>query len=211
MSICLSFLLLNRHKRAQLPVEIYVCITCLSSDDDAVMKNDFCNVHFIMGWVSQYIDYDYSHSDLVIIEDKNLEFLPNYVYYRTFSHSHLYFVSVPKAKSITYAQIPFYLSNLSDTEDILNIVLQIRSICDDFASRGLPNYPSGIPFTFWEQYIKLRLYLFLALLCILVVTFLVLTFVLMNPWLAIIIVSLVLLIYCNLYVDPCYIESYRYV
>ena len=104
---------------------------------------------------------------------------------RQFSFS----VSVPKAKGITYAQIPFYLSNLSDTEDILKIVLEIRAICDEFSSRGLPNYPSGIPFTFWEQYIKLRFYLMLALLCILVVTFLVLTIVLMNPWLATIIVS----------------------
>ena len=99
-------------------------------------------------------------------------------------------LSVPKAKSITYAQIPFYLSNLSGTDDILNIVLEIRAISDEFTNRGLPNYPSGIPFTFWEQYIKLRFYLMLALLCILVVTFLVLSVVLMNPWLATIIVSI---------------------
>ena len=102
---------------------------------------------------------------------------------------HCFIFTVPKAKSVIYAQIPFYLSNLSDTEDILNIVLQIRAICDDYASKGLPNYPAGIPFTFWEQYIKLRFYLLMALLCILGVTFIVLSVVLMNPWLATIIVS----------------------
>jgi len=69
------------------------------------------------------------------------------------------------------------------------VVMQIREICDEFTSRGLPSYPSGIPFTFWEQYINLRFYLMLALLCILVVTFIVLSVVLVNPWLSGIIVS----------------------
>ncbi|XP_045158248.1 protein patched homolog 1-like isoform X2 [Mercenaria mercenaria] len=108
-------------------------------------------------------------------------------------------MKIPKAKNIIYAQVPFYLSRLSDTEEILDIVLQIRSICDDFTSRGLPNYPSGIPFTFWEQYIKLRFYLMLALLCILVVTFTVLSVVLVNPWLAAIIVVIVSLILVELF------------
>ena len=67
----------------------------------------------------------------------------------------------------------------------------MRAICDTYTERGLPNYPSGIPFTFWEQYIRLRLYLSLSILCILVVTFIVMTVVLMNPWLASIIVSII--------------------
>lgn len=68
----------------------------------------------------------------------------------------------------------------------------MRGICDTYTDRGLPNYPSGVPFTFWEQYIKLRLYLALSILCILLVTFIVLTIMLMNPWLASIIVSSIL-------------------
>lgn len=66
---------------------------------------------------------------------------------------------------------------------------EIRSVCDEFVDRGLPNYPSGYPFTYWEQYIKLRFYLMLALLCVLFTTFLVLTIALMNPWLAAVLVS----------------------
>lgn len=85
--------------------------------------------------------------------------------------------------------MPFYLSKLSTSEEILDVVVQIREICDDFTSRGLPTYPSGIPFTFWEQYIHLRFYLMLALLCILVVTFIVLSVALVNPVLSGIIVS----------------------
>ena len=65
----------------------------------------------------------------------------------------------------------------------------IRSVCDEFVDRGLPNYPSGYPFTYWEQYINLRFYLMLALLCVLSTTFLVLTITLMNPWLAAVLVS----------------------
>jgi hypothetical protein len=65
----------------------------------------------------------------------------------------------------------------------------IRDICDTYTDRGLPNYPSGVPFTFWEQYINLRFYLALSILCILMVTFVVLTLVLLNPWLASIVVS----------------------
>lgn len=68
----------------------------------------------------------------------------------------------------------------------------IREICDTYTDRGLRNYPSGVPFTFWEQYINLRFYLSMAVLCILLVTFVVLTLVLLNPWLATIVVSLLL-------------------
>ena len=65
----------------------------------------------------------------------------------------------------------------------------VREICDTFTDRGLPNYPSGAPFTFWEQYINLRFYLSLAILCVLLSTFVVLTLVLVNPWLATVVVS----------------------
>ncbi|XP_052776119.1 protein patched homolog 1-like isoform X1 [Mya arenaria] len=108
-------------------------------------------------------------------------------------------VQVPKAKSIKYAQIPFFLTKLSSGEEILNVVLQIRKICDDFSARGLPNYPVGVPFTFWEQYIHLRFYLMMALLCILAVTFIVLSVTLVNPWMAGIIVVVLTLVLVELF------------
>jgi hypothetical protein len=67
---------------------------------------------------------------------------------------------------------------------------EVREVCEEFSSRGLPNFPSGYPFTYWEQYINLRFYLLLALLCVLTTTFLVLTITLMNPWLAAVVVSI---------------------
>lgn len=60
----------------------------------------------------------------------------------------------------------------------------MRSICKKFEDRGLPNFPAGIPFTFWEQYLKLRFFLFLALACVLVAVFLVLCVALMSIWAA---------------------------
>ena len=31
------------------------------------------------------------------------------------------------------------------------MIREVRDICDTFASRGLPNFPYSIPFTFWEH------------------------------------------------------------
>ena len=64
----------------------------------------------------------------------------------------------------------------------------MRAICKKFEDRGLPNFPAGIPFTFWEQYLKLRFFLFLALACVLVAIFLVLCLALMSIWAAAVIV-----------------------
>ena len=99
--------------------------------------------------------------------------------------------SVPKSQAFVYTQMPFYLNNLGDTQEITSTIEEIRDICDTFQERGLPNYPSGIPFTFWEQYINLRFYLMLSLICVLGAIFIVLTLVLVNPWISIIVVSII--------------------
>ena len=61
-------------------------------------------------------------------------------------------------------------------------LLQVRSLCQKFEERGLPNYPSGIPFLFWEQYLGLRESLILALGCALIGVFLVVSILLLNCW-----------------------------
>ena len=93
-------------------------------------------------------------------------------------------LKIPKSSPIVYAQLPFYLNNLGSTEDITDMIEQVRGICKKFEDRGLPNFPAGIPFTFWEQYLKLRFFLFLALACVLVAVFLVLCVALMSIWAA---------------------------
>ncbi|XP_041359146.1 protein patched homolog 1-like isoform X2 [Gigantopelta aegis] len=106
---------------------------------------------------------------------------------------------IPKSQPLIYTQLPFFLTNLSNTEDIISIIKEIRSICDSFSARGLPNYPTGVPFTFWEQYINLRFYMMLAILCVLAVTFIVLTVVLMNPWIAVVVVVMLAMILVELF------------
>eukprot|EP00096_Caligus_rogercresseyi_P013587 TRINITY_DN6219_c0_g1_i1.p1 TRINITY_DN6219_c0_g1~~TRINITY_DN6219_c0_g1_i1.p1 ORF type:complete len:865 (+),score=182.35 TRINITY_DN6219_c0_g1_i1:286-2595(+) len=73
---------------------------------------------------------------------------------------------VPKSQPIAYAQIPFYLSHVggSGTNAMVTTVTQIREICSKFEEqRGLPNFPSGVPFSYWEQYISLRFWLAVSL------------------------------------------------
>ena len=67
---------------------------------------------------------------------------------------------------------------------MVRTIKEVRDICDTFAFRGLPNFPHGIPFTFWEQYIGLRFYLLLALASALAAVFLVITVLLASPWAA---------------------------
>ena len=57
----------------------------------------------------------------------------------------------------------------------------VRAICESFSNmRGLPNYPHGIIFTFWEQYVSLRFYLTLALVAALAAIFIILALMLLN-------------------------------
>ena len=68
---------------------------------------------------------------------------------------------------------------------------EVRKICTEFSEEhGLPNYPVGVVFTFWEQYIWLREHLLRAIVIILAASFLVIALVLWNVWAAIIIVSM---------------------
>lgn len=64
----------------------------------------------------------------------------------------------------------------------------MRLLCQKFEERGLPNFPSGIPFLFWEQYLGLRQSLGLALLCALAAVFLVTAVLLLNLWAATLVV-----------------------
>ena len=91
---------------------------------------------------------------------------------------------IPKSPPIAYAQIPFYMNNLGETSTMVETIRQVRSLCDKFEEKGLPNFPRGVPFTFWEQYLTLRFWLLIAVAGILAAVFLVLAFVFMSPWLS---------------------------
>lgn len=99
-----------------------------------------------------------------------------------------YELKIPKSSPLTYTQLPFYLHGLVTTPEIRILITSIRDLCKKFEARGLPNYPSGIPFIFWEQYINLRTYLSLIILCALFATFICVGILLLSCWAAILIV-----------------------
>lgn len=80
-------------------------------------------------------------------------------------------MEIPKSAPLTYTQLPFYLHGLYTTKDIKMVIEEIRELCDKFSARGLPNYPSGIPFLYWAQYFNLDLLIIIALASSVVVTF----------------------------------------
>lgn len=67
-----------------------------------------------------------------------------------------YELKIPKSLPLVYTQLPFYLHGLIDTNEIKTLIASIRAVCEKYKLRGLANYPSGIPFIFWEQYMDLR-------------------------------------------------------
>lgn len=91
-----------------------------------------------------------------------------------------YDLKIPKSSPLVYSQLPFYLHGLGDTNKITKLIAQVRELCEKFEERGLPNFPSGIPFLFWEQYLTLRQSLALAILCALAAVFLVVSVLLVN-------------------------------
>ncbi|KAK0395329.1 hypothetical protein QR680_001233 [Steinernema hermaphroditum] len=91
---------------------------------------------------------------------------------------------VPPAPRLAYSQIPFYLTDLINTPVIVDMIREIRATCERFEAEGLPNFPQGIAFTFWEQYLSLSWNLFLAICIIAGSVFLVVSSIVFNPWAA---------------------------
>lgn len=91
-------------------------------------------------------------------------------------------LKIPKSMPLTYAQMPFFLHKLTDTQEMTELIRSVRELCKKFEERGLPNFPSGIPFLFWEQYMGLRYSLGIALLLALGLSVTAVGFLLLNIW-----------------------------
>lgn len=87
-----------------------------------------------------------------------------------------------------YTQLPFYLHGLVNTNEIKSLISNIRELCARYEDRGLPNYPSGIPFIFWEQYMNLRLSLVLIIGCAILAVMFFVGILLLSMWAATLIV-----------------------
>ncbi|CAI5442807.1 unnamed protein product [Caenorhabditis angaria] len=100
---------------------------------------------------------------------------------------------VPASSKLLYSQMPFYQNDLVDTPAIVKMIEEIRATCEEYTDRGLPNYPNGIAFTFWEQYLSLRLNLFMAIVIIAAAVFTVISILMFNPWAASLIMCIVII------------------
>ncbi|XP_032585536.1 protein patched isoform X2 [Drosophila mojavensis] len=103
-----------------------------------------------------------------------------------------YDVKIPKSLPLVYAQMPFYLHGLTDTSEIKTLIGHIRDLSVKFEGYGLPNYPSGIPFIFWEQYMTLRSSLALILACALLAALVLVSLLLLSVSAAILVIVTVL-------------------
>uniref|UniRef100_A0A8C7ZHN8 Patched 1 n=1 Tax=Oryzias sinensis TaxID=183150 RepID=A0A8C7ZHN8_9TELE len=106
---------------------------------------------------------------------------------------------IPAAEPIEYAQFPFYLNGLRETPQFVEAIESVRAICNNYSRQGLPSYPNGYPFLFWEQYVSLRHWLLLSISVVLACTFLVCALFLLNPWTAGIIVLVLSLMTVELF------------
>ena len=140
-------------------------------DNDVINPAGFYN--YLSAWYSNdAMAYSFSQANIVPTPKS------------WFSDRTDYNLKIPKSKPIRFAQIPFLLKNLGDTKSVVATILEVREVCDRFEALGLPNFPNGIPFTFWEQYVGLRSYLLISLGAALAAVFLVVCLVTMSPWAA---------------------------
>lgn len=68
---------------------------------------------------------------------------------------------IERARPINYAQIP-YMIRLPSNRDTISALIEIRSISQAFEQLNLPNFPTGVPFIFWDQFLNLDLQFFAA-------------------------------------------------
>lgn len=97
-------------------------------------------------------------------------------------------LKIPKSPPLIFTQIPFHLNNIRTTDEIIKTIQDVRAVCSRFENLGLPNFPTGIPFTYWEQYIRLRFYMMMALLAVLAGIFFSTSVLLCSLWTPMIIV-----------------------
>ena len=174
----LAYKLLVQTGHVDYPVDKSLLRTARLVDDNIINPTAFYN--YLSAWYSNdAMAYSYSQA--------SIEPVPKEWYHDPQDFD----LKIPKSKPIKYAQIPFLLNNLGDTAAMVTTIKQVRDICDNFQTRGLPNFPQGIPFTFWEQYIGLRFYLLLSLAAAITAVFLVISILLMSPWSAALIIFIV--------------------
>lgn len=66
-----------------------------------------------------------------------------------------YDLVLPKTKALKYVETQFYVEKLHDTDSIIELIQEVRKISDSFYEKGLKNYPKGLIFAFYDQFIDI--------------------------------------------------------
>ncbi|KAF5281126.1 hypothetical protein FQR65_LT02992 [Abscondita terminalis] len=82
-------------------------------------------------------------------------------------------LKIRKSLPLVYTQMPFYLKNLRSTGKIVETLKEIRDISETFNNRGLKNYPIGLIFSFFNQFLLLDRLLAVQLTLTLVASFII--------------------------------------
>lgn len=88
---------------------------------------------------------------------------------------------------------------MNSTGEIVSTIEEIRAICQKYEERGLSNFPSGMPFVFWEIYVHLLHYLVFAVFGAVIFMWVIISIILSNVPTASILALIQLLIVAKLY------------
>ncbi|ENN76820.1 hypothetical protein D910_11966 [Dendroctonus ponderosae] len=75
--------------------------------------------------------------------------------FQYYSSNAEYDLKIPRSPPLVRAQMPFYLKGLKSTGDIINALKQIKAISEEYNSRGIKNYPVGLIFAYFNQFLLL--------------------------------------------------------
>lgn len=62
-------------------------------------------------------------------------------------------LKIPKSQPLIYTQMPFYLKNLRTTSKVVETLKHIHAISEKFNKDGLKNYPVGLIFSYFNQFL----------------------------------------------------------
>lgn len=145
----LAYKLLAQTGRVDNPVD-----KSLVETNRLVDSNDIINPRAFYHYLSAWIAYDpFSYATT----EANFEPEPKAI------PGKLDELKMDKARPLISAHIPL-LIKLPTDRDNLKTIMEIRRISQSFEQLGLPNFPTGIPFIFWDQFINIDLLLFISLL-----------------------------------------------
>ncbi len=117
------------------------------NDDGLVAAGDFYD--YLYSWL------ELDSITVATIQGENFNYTCSSVVTETFTVSGPTPCAVGARGELTYAFMSLYLDGLDTTDDFTEMITSVRTVCDKYVNAGVPNFPTGQPFTFWEQYVNI--------------------------------------------------------